>query len=84
MLALILTAGLIIKFGTHEKVISDNWKQELIAQNKQNQKMVAQMSGDVKNYYQERIAKNEYRIDHNLKPTTGKTFGVLQMMQQII
>ncbi len=73
LLTLVVTVGLIFKFGTKDKPITSEWKQELIAENQQYQKQVEQSnSGPEKKYYQKEIAKNEYRIDHNVKPVSGK------------
>ncbi|MBS4198273.1 ABC transporter permease [Bacillus sp. FJAT-49732] len=72
LLLVIIAAGGITKYvESKEKPANENWKQELIAQNEQYKKQLADVelaAPSLKEFYSKEIAINEYRIEHNLPP----------------
>lgn len=75
LLGIILAAGLIIKFNQPEPKENNQWKQELIQENKSLAEQQSQVGGNKQatDYLKKQIAINEYRIDHNLEPVQGET-----------
>lgn len=64
----------------------DDWKQVLADQNQKWAQEEAQLPPDMKGMNQENIAKNQYRIDHDLKPSSSNRFlsGIDQIYFLII
>lgn len=54
------------------KPVSDNWKQELKAENAAMQKTIKK-EPMMKSHYERSIALNEYRITHDIKPVDAKS-----------
>jgi ABC-2 type transport system permease protein len=75
LLGLILAAGLMIKANQPAPKDNAHWKQELVQQNQALEKQQNQVGGNRQaiNQIKKTIALNQYRMDHNLKPSHGET-----------
>lgn len=74
LLALSTLAGALIIKATHKEPA--NWKAEVASEIK---RMEAELSEEklpkmYKNYLQQQLAINEYRLEHNIKPVASNTF----------
>lgn len=76
ILVLIITAGMTKYLEGKEKAPSNDWKQELMAENeslKQNPEGMQIMTPSMKEFIHKQVAVNEYRIKNDLAPASQST-----------
>lgn len=75
LIGLILTIGLILKLNAQPVSADSHWKQTLATQVKQDKQQLPSLKKDktTEKSVERRIAINQYRIDHNLKPAFNET-----------
>ncbi len=84
LIALIIAAGLIIKFSGDTPSENKNWKADLTQQNKDYQKQMAQVPQSA-SYLKKEIAVNNYRISHDLPPAQGENiWGFVNAMSNLL
>lgn len=74
LLALATLAGALIIKATHKE--PDNWKAEVASEIKRMEAELSEgkMPKMYKNYLQQQLKINEYRLEHNIKPVAPNTF----------
>lgn len=77
LIGLVLLVGMILRLNTPQPstTATTHWKQQLQAQINQDKKQLPSLKADKQVYetFKKNIAINQYRIKHNLKPSSSET-----------